>query len=257
MKTYNMKKILLLSIISLILFQCKSDKEVRSDRSDKTTDTNIIDTIITNNLIHFELFKEENKNTKKSIVNNLYNQVLVNAKVLGMFENSTFDLEKLQNTTMGLQLASQESKLSKEAEAEASSSKPRPRQRQSSDQMSSEAFKLPAGFNLNDPRLQQIPGLDSLLQNPVMKNTMNTMLETLQSEEINPMSMLTEIMSGNQSENGSLSRMMSKITSTLDDQIKSGSTTEAELSSNMMSTMTQMMSNPQLAQMLNPDANMK
>lgn len=197
-----------------------------------------------NNLLYFHIFESENKNTKKTIVKNLFNQVYLNVQIIDSFQNidlKNVDFTKFQESTLNLlqQLQTQETPKVKET--------PKTQEKPSiSHSRSSITPTVPLNFN----ELQQIPGISQFLDNPVMKDTMNIMMESVHSGEINPMNMLTDLLSGKTEENSQITTMMNKITTNIQDKIIRGETTEQELTENLTSSVTSVLNNNQIKDIL-------
>lgn len=202
--------------LSLILF---SDKKIRTPEYKFVDDIKLFKKG-DNYLLNFSLFSKENKNTKKSLLKYIYN----------IYMSCFF----LQSTGSSNELTNFLSNITKHTHSE-------PEQ--------IEEISIPSTLNpervntgtLPDklPDLSGLMGglggmggledlMSSLMNNSDIMNIANEISNDMKNETLNPMELMTSMMSGNMTD-GPLASLMSKIQTSVNSKISSGEINEAAL----------------------------
>lgn len=171
-----------------------------------------------NNTLHFNVFNDENKNTKKTIVKNLY-KVYKNTSVYKSVGQQSSDLMK----TLG----------------ELTAHTQQPTQTQPTQQtQQTQPIDEPVQFPSMD-QLKGIPGLGGIFGDGggVFEELMATTLETLRSSNADPMTMVTNILQGNTND-PTLVNLMESVNNHVKSKLDSGRMTEQDLVDTMTNTMT-------------------
>lgn len=213
------------SKISAILF---SNKKVKSDFY------NFLNNIILfGNILNFKVFENESKNTKKGLIKYLYSIYM--SSVFLYQTSSQKQLEESNNTDeaeiLSNKLADFIDKIQKEAETT----------------LKDEDIKLSKStkhkrrnaisLNQNDDGLTLLPGLgggemgnlmESILGNKEILNIATDISQKMHSQQLNPMTMLSSLMSGN-IENSPLQGLVEEIQQKVDDKINSGEINKTQL----------------------------
>lgn len=162
---------------------------------------NFLDKIkLFNNLLNFQVFASENKNTKRTIVNNLYQYVF-----------KTVEPARLETSLANFDTAELQKNLN----------------------------DLPSDFQLQNlpnsisdiptEALSSIPGLGTFLENDVISGIMNNTLSAIKDSGINPMEMLSDILSGKAESNEKLTSLMGNISKDLETRMTDGQVDEQGL----------------------------
>lgn len=204
--------------LSLILF---SDKKIRTPEYKFVDDIKLFKKDNCH-ILNFSVFSKENKNTKKSLLKYIYN----------IYMSCFF----LQSTCSSNELTNFFSNITKHTHTE-------PEQ--------IEEISIPSTLNtgtlqnLKDGKLNQLPNISGLMENlsgmggleDLMSNLMNNsdimnianeISNDMKNETLNPMELMTSMMSGNMTD-GPLASLMSKIQASVDSKINSGEINEAAL----------------------------
>jgi hypothetical protein len=149
------------------------------------------------NLINFDVFKSENKNTKRTLVKNLYFQVYKCNELTSTNFKETLDALKEQiGETSTMQLPESMSDLPREA----------------LDSM----------------------GMGSFLNNPALSSIMNSTLKGIKDSGMNPLDMVSQILSGGS--NDVLNSLMDSVSKEITDKMASGELDENQLQESLMSS---------------------
>lgn len=182
------------SDISFILF---------SGRKLKTANYNFLKNIrLFNLLLNFNLFENENKSTKKSLIQYLYNIYMCCSFLNIKTELSTEAVIEFVN-------------------------------RIKSEAVCTDVVK-PAGVKTNMPlknnNSDSLGNLNDLMGNSDIMKIATDIAEQMKDENINPMTLMASLMSGNM-ENGPLNDIISKIQSKVDKKVSNGEINKEELES--------------------------
>ena len=152
-----------------------------------------------NNLINFETFTLENKNTKRTLVKNLYFQVYkCNELASTDFKEALAVLGSTEVGNLNLQLPENISELPREA-------------------------------------LSHM-GMDSVFDNPALTSILNTTLKGIKDSGMNPLDMVSQILGGGNSQNDTLTTLMDTVSKEITDKMASGELDELELQKSLMSS---------------------
>ena len=178
------------SDISFILF---------SGRKLKTGNYNFLKNIrLFNLLLNFNLFEDENKSTKKSLIQYLYNIYMCCSFLNIKTELSTEAVDEFVN-------------------------------RIKSEATCADVVK-PAGVKTSKPLPLPLTDLNNLMGNSDIMKIATDIAEQMKDENINPMALMSSLMSGNM-ENGPLNDIISKIQSKVDKKVNDGEINKDELES--------------------------
>ena len=174
--------------------------------------------------INFNMFKDENKNTKKTIVNYLYEFYMI-CNFLTYSGDGNMKLTKelfddIQKMVNGL--STQVSVVENKRNGEQSMHQHQHQQQQ------------PLNTNLLPDISSLLPGMDStfmnLMQNKDIMNIATELSSEIRSQDIDPMSIMSSLMSGNLND-GKIGDLINSISSKLTQKIDSG-----EIDKNMLET---------------------
>lgn len=187
----------------------------------KTSDYDFLNNIVLfSNILEFSVFKDENKNTKKTIVSYLYN-LYMSCFILN-FGTKTDSKDFSQNLTsfiQNLQTVSQEP----------SNSKNKKKKRHVNNTSHSNKTTNNNNLNLNSiMNLVNIPsnlnGLDdvfkSLMSNNELMNIANDLSKDIQSQNIDPLALLSSMMSGKP--NNQIQNLVNNVTKKIEHKINNG-----------------------------------
>jgi hypothetical protein len=187
----------------------------------KTSDYDFLNNIVLfSNILEFSVFKDENKNTKKTIVSYLYN-LYMSCFILN-FGTKTDSEDFSQNLTsfiQNLQTVSQEP----------SNSKNKKKKRHVNNTSHSNKTTNNNNLNLNSiMNLVNIPsnlnGLDdvfkSLMSNNELMNIANDLSKDIQSQNIDPLALLSSMMSGKP--NNQIQNLVNNVTKKIEHKINNG-----------------------------------
>ena len=196
----------------------KFEKEISyvrmSKKKIKSSDYEFLDNIVLfNNILKFDLFKDENKNTKRTIVKYLYN-IYTSCFILH------FDVKKQDSSDILSFVTELQEKLKLQAEIQNTNPKPVKRNNIVS------VHKNPPVTQM--PQMPQMPGMpsgfadifQSLMSNGEIMNIATDLSKDIQNENIDPMTLLSSMMSGTPNE--SLQRLISNITNKIETKINNG-----------------------------------
>jgi hypothetical protein len=216
------------SKISAILF---SNKKIKSDFYNFLNDI-----ILFNNLLQCKLFENEGKNTKKSIIKYIY--AIYMSSVFLSQENNDSDIlsDKLTNFISKIQEEAMNALKEQDIKHTSKKSSNIKSQRKNND------ISLPNLPNLDG--LGDINGImNSILGNKEILNIATEISNKMQSQQLNPMTMLSSLMSGN-IENSPLQGLVEEIQQKVDDKINTGEINKEALENQAQSLMGSIGSNP-------------
>lgn len=221
--------------ISAILF---SNKKIKTDYYKFLNDI-----ILFNNMLHFKIFENESKNTKKDLIKYLYSIYMscVFLKTGLGDENlsnklSEFITSVKNNSEIGL----------KESDIKVKSVKNKSKNK-SKDATFNELSKMlgNGGDGLNEMLGNNNLGglMESILGNKDILNIASDISQKMHNQNLNPMTMLTSLMSGD-IENSPLQGLVKQIESGVQEKISSGEINKEELESQAKNIMNTIGSNP-------------
>ena len=209
----------------------------------KTSDYDFLNNIVLfNNILEFSVFKDENKNTKKTIVSYLYN-LYMSCFILN-FGTKTDSEDFSQNLISFIQ------NLQKVSE-EPSNSKNKKKKRQVNNSSNNNKTTNNNNLNLNSiMNLVNIPsnlnGLDdvfkSLMSNNELMNIANDLSKDIQNENIDPLTLLSSMMSGKP--NNQIQKLVNNVTKKIEHKINSGQIDKTLLESQAKDILNQFQNNP-------------
>lgn len=210
----------------------------------KTSDYDFLNNIVLfNNILEFSVFKDENKNTKKTIVSYLYN-LYMSCFILN-FGTKTDSEDFSQNLISFIQ------NLQKVSE-EPSNSKNKKKKRQVNNSSNNNKTTNNNNLNLNSiMNLVNIPsnlnGLDdvfkSLMSNNELMNIANDLSKDIQNENIDPLTLLSSMMSGKP--NNQIQKLVNNVTKKIEHKINSGQIDKTLLESQAKDILNQFQNNPE------------
>ena len=217
----------------------------------KTSDYDFLNNIVLfNNILEFSVFKDENKNTKKTIVSYLYN-LYMSCFILN-FGTKTDSEDFSQNLISFIQ------NLQKVSE-EPSNSKNKKKKRQVNNSSNNNKTTNNNNLNLNSiMNLVNIPsnlnGLDdvfkSLMSNNELMNIANDLSKDIQNENIDPLTLLSSMMSGKP--NNQIQKLVNNVTKKIEHKINSGQIDKTLLESQAKDILNQFQNNPENPIIENP-----
>lgn len=183
-------------------------KVILGDRKLKSHDFDFMNKIrLFEGIVCFQVFSSENKNTKKSLVQYAYN-IYMGCSLLSIQDLSLDTLTNELNTFA--QTVEKQAQLrATEASSSSSNNKVKRHVRQRHNNMT-----LPAGAG----GLEHI--FQGLMSNPDILNIATDITHDLENQNINPMTLLTSLMSG--TPNGQIDSIVQSITNKLEEKISSG-----------------------------------
>lgn len=168
------------------------------------------DIVLFNGLLKFEVFKDENKNTKLSLVKYLHT-IYMSVFVLHFGMVSGGDVDSLTQHLSGFVKGIRDKMLEEQAVLSEGSSKKR-KQHQSN--------RLPQAPSQTAP-VQNFGNLmESLMQNNEIMNLATDLSRDIQSQNLDPMMLLSSIMSGKPNE--TVQNLVSNITNKIESKINNG-----------------------------------
>ena len=207
------------SKISAILF---SNKKIKSSFYNFLNDV-----LLFNNLLHFKVFEDESKNTKKELIKYLYVIYMSTS-----FLNLKVSTEESNPDKLTQQLEDFICKIKQEAETT----------------LKDDDIKVQLNNKrkdideLSDAQLPMGNVMESLLDNKEIFNIATDISKKLNDQQINPMVMLSSLMSGNL-ENSPLQGLVEEIQQTVEDKISSGEIDKSQLTNQANNIMTQISQN--------------
>jgi hypothetical protein len=221
--------------ISAVLF---SEKKIKSDYY------NFLNNIILfNNILNFRVFENESKNTKKSIIKYLYSIYMstvflyqtMSSKETELNEDDNLLTNKLTEFIKKIQIDAETALKDEDIKTKPHSSK------------SKKHLKIPKLSQSNPNLLEGLSGegdigniMESILGNKEILNIASEISQKMQSENLNPMSMLSSLMTGN-IENTPLQGLVSEIQQKVETKINNGEINKEQLENqakNIMGTIT-------------------
>ena len=202
--------------ISAILF---SNKKIKSGYYNFLNDI-----ILFNNLLQCKLFENEGKNTKKSIIKYIY--AIYMSSVFLIQENNDSDIlsDKLTNFISKIQEEAMNALKEQDIKNDIkNTNKNKTKKVSNTNSQINNNISLPNLSNLpNLDGLDDITGvMNSILGNKEILNIATDISNKMQSQQINPMTMLSSLMSGN-IENSPLQSLVEEIQQKVDDKINTG-----------------------------------
>lgn len=159
--------------------------------------------VLFNDILDFSVFKEENKNTKKTLVNYLYSMYMSSNLVNLDFNNvDSVDTLTTQLKTFIDELQANQAKETNGEESQNKNTKQR---------------RVPQGI----PGIPDMSNLfGDILGNKEIMNIATDMAKDLQTQNINPMSLISSLMTGKT--DGRLNSIVNRITNQLEEKVNSG-----------------------------------
>jgi hypothetical protein len=219
------------SKISAVLF---SNKKIKSDYYNFLNGVSLF-----NNILAFKVFENESKNTKKGMIKYLYS-IYMSCVFLNQTSTNEKNEDDLEN-----KLAEFVNKIQKEAESalkdddikQGSSKKPIRHQRRN-------AISVPRNGPSQAGGLGAFDGImDSILGNKEILNIANDISSKMQSQQLNPMSMLSSLMTGN-IENTPLQGLVEEIQQKVETKINNGEIDKNQLEEQAKNIIGTINSNP-------------
>jgi hypothetical protein len=220
------------SKISAVLF---SNKKIKSDFY------NFLDGVsLFSNILHFKVFENESKNTKKGMIKYLYS-IYMSCVFLNQVDTNT------QGDALQSKLAEFVEKIQKEAQdtlkeddiktPSSSSKTPLRHQRRN-------AISHPRSGPSSQPGLGDFDGImESILGNKEILNIANDISQKMHSQQLNPMSMLSSLMTGN-IENTPLQGLVEEIQQKVETKINNGEIDKSQLEEQAKTIIGSINSNP-------------
>jgi hypothetical protein len=164
---------------------------VLTDKKTKTSEYTFLSSIaLFDNLLDFSHFEKENKNTKKMLLKYLYNlHFLIFLYQLPSLENLDGPLQEFVSSLSTVESQSQAQQTISERHQRGS------------------------------PVVENV--METLFSNPELYNLANELTQDLQSSNVDPMTLLQGLMSGN-TEGGQLGQLVQNVTQKLEDKIANG-----------------------------------
>lgn len=228
--------------ISAILF---SNKKIKSDFYNFLNDVTLF-----SNILNFRVFENESKNTKKGLIKYLYS-IYMSSVFLNQTKDKTNETDDLQN-----KLSEFVSKIQNEAETalKAEDIKQTKSGSSSSKHRRKNAISIGHSNVHPDPSiLASLSGMggmggmgdimESILGNKEILNIATDISHKMQSQQINPMSMLSSLMTGN-IENTPLQGLVEEIQQKVEDKINTGEIDKSKLEDQAKNIMGTISSNP-------------
>jgi len=212
----------------------------------KSSDYNFLNNItLFNNILEFNVFQDENKNTKKTIVSYLYN--LYMSCFILKFGRQTDTTEFGQNLTSfieNLQKVSQEPTNSKNKKKKHNRHSQHTNNNSHSQHTNNNNMSMNNIMNLiNNP--SNLNGLDnvfkSLMSNNELMNIANDLSADIQNQNIDPLTLLTSMMSGKP--NNQIQNLVNNVTKKIEHKINKGEIDKSLLESQAKNILNQFQTN--------------
>lgn len=229
--------------ISAVLF---SNKKIKSDFYNFLNGVTLF-----SNILNFRVFENESKNTKKGLIKYLYSIYMSSVFLNQTREESSNQTDVLQN-----KLSEFVSKIQLEAETALQAEDIKQTNASSSSSKHKRRNAISVGrSNLAHPDPSILAGLggnlgggmgdimESILGNKEILNIATDISQKMQSQQINPMSMLSSLMTGN-IENTPLQGLVEEIQQKVEDKINTGEIDKSKLEDQAKSIMGSITSNP-------------
>jgi hypothetical protein len=229
------------SKISAVLF---SNKKIKSDFYNFLNGVTLF-----SNILSFRVFENESKNTKKGLIKYLYS-IYMSSVFLNQTKDTTNETDILQN-----KLSEFVSKIQQEAETALQAEDIKQNKPSSSSKHKRRNAISVGHSNLPHPDPSILAGLggnlgggmgdimESILGNKEILNIATDISQKMQSQQINPMSMLSSLMTGN-IENTPLQGLVEEIQQKVEDKINTGEIDKSKLEDQAKSIMGSITSNP-------------
>lgn len=221
--------------LSLVLF---SNKKIRTPEYKFVDDIHLFPDSVKHSvhLLNFNVFSAENKNTKKSLLKYIYN----------IYMSCFF----LQSTASSSELSNFLSNITKYSHPDTPL--------ETLEEI--EEISIPSTIRSHQGNLPDLGGLgnlggglgglenlmSSLMNNSDIMSIANEISNDMKNETINPMDLMTSLMSGNMTD-GPLSNLMNKIQTSVDSKINSGEINQAELEKQAHNIINQVQETPGLS----------
>lgn len=228
--------------ISAVLF---SNKKIKSDFYNFLNGVNLF-----SNILSFRVFENESKNTKKGLIKYLYSIYMSSVFLNQTREESSNQTDALQN-----KLSEFVSKIQQEAETALQAEDIKQSKQGSSSSKHKRRNAISVGrsdIGHPDPSILASLGggmggmgdiMESILGNKEILNIATDISQKMQSQQINPMSMLSSLMTGN-IENTPLQGLVEEIQQKVEDKINTGEIDKSKLEDQAKNIMGTITSNP-------------
>ena len=227
------------SKISAILF---SNKKVKSDYYNFLSNISLF-----SNILNFRVFENESKNTKKGLIKYIYS-IYMSSVFLSQTQDTQSPLETTSDETelLTTKLAEFVNKIQKEAETtlkddDIKSSSKSKRRNVSTKLNGTSSDSLGSLGSLGNLDMSSI--MESLLGNKEILNIATDISQKMHSQQLNPMSMLSSLMSGN-IENSPLQGLVEEIQQKVEAKINSGEIDKDKLEDQAKNIMGSISNNP-------------
>lgn len=212
----------------------------------KTSDYDFLNNIVLfSNILEFNVFKDENKNTKKTIVSYLYN--LYMSCFILKFGTKT-DSEDFSNNLMSFIQNLQ--KVSQAPSPSINKKKKKSNSHSKNSNKNNSNFNLSNIMNLVNP--SQLNGLEdvfkSLMSNNELMNIANDLSKDIQNENIDPLTLLSSMMSGKP--NNQIQKLVNNVTKKIEHKINKGEIDKTLLESQAKNIINQFQNNPENTQQI-------
>lgn len=196
-----------------------SDKKIKSDELLFLDDIQIFDDVL-----DFRLFKNESKNTKRSLVKYLYSIYMSSC-----FFNIDLGLHQTPETLTATLSAFAETLQNKIKNVDANTDT------KNSNTRTSRINRIPNSRGRQDPTAAFNGLFSSIVDNPDIMNMATDLSRDLQQEQVDPMTLISGLMSGRP--NAQLNRLVGNITSKIEQKISSGEISQDVLEAQAKSIM--------------------
>ena len=203
----------------------------------KSSDYNFLNNItLFNNILEFNVFQDENKNTKRTIVSYLYN--LYMSCFILKFGRQTDTTEFGQNLTSFIE------NLQKVSQEPTNSKNKKKKHNRHSQHTNNNNMSMNNIMNLiNNP--SNLNGLDnvfkSLMSNNELMNIANDLSADIQNQNIDPLTLLTSMMSGKP--NNQIQNLVNNVTKKIEHKINKGEIDKSLLESQAKNILNQFQTN--------------
>ena len=210
----------------LLPFEQQIFRIVNSDKKVKTEDLQFLNEIqLFDGALDFGLFKDESKNTKRSVVKYLHSIYMSSCFFnIDLGQGETSD-------TLSASLSAFADTLQQKMKASAEA----PKHPNTGTSSSHRVNRMPRSRGTLDPTSAFNGLFSSILDNPDIMNMATDLSKDLQREQVDPMSLISGLMSGRP--NAQLNRLVGNITSKIEQKISSGEISQDALEAQAQSIM--------------------
>lgn len=226
--------------ISVILF---SNKKIKSDYYNFMNGISLF-----NNILNFRVFENESKNTKKDLIKYLYS-IYMSCVFLSTSNETTGSLNhKLEEFVNTIQLKADTTDTTDTTDIK-TMNKNRRNAMVIDDKMSNMIQSMQK--NNNTPNLGDFSGImESILGNKDILNIANDISQKMQSQQLNPMTMIASLMSGNITDSP-LQSLVEEIQQKVESKINNGEIDKNQLEDQAKNIMNSIGNNPSILNNMN------